>query len=159
WEIIGRGFRGFLCTVIAFAPLVAYGYLVWKMVGEGGESLADLVKAAGIFVIGAVPLLIFPAISYPLVFLIANIFATIIPPLNPVLIFKAIARIPFDYTIALFFIYVLLVTGAVLSSPFNFIPIIGGLPATIVNSYFTFIWLHVLGRMGHQCEGRLNWMV
>jgi hypothetical protein len=159
WEIIGRGFRGFACSILALLPLIVYGFLVWKMFGQGVEKPSDIVRAAGIFVIGAIPLLLFTAVYYPMVFLIVSVFDTIIPALNPALIFKAIARIPFDYTIALIFIYVLLATGAVLSFPFRFIPIIGGLPAEIVNSYFTFIWLHVLGRMAHQNEGKLNWSV
>jgi len=159
WEIIGRGFRGFLCTVIALLPLAAYGFLIWKTFGAGAAKPADVLKAAGIFVLGAIPLGVFTAIYYPMVFLIASLFDTILPALNPILVFKAMARIPLDYTIALIFIYVLVITGAVLSVPFHFIPLIGGLPAAIVNSYFTFIWLHVLGRMAHQCEERLNWSV
>src|SRR5262245_17976365 len=159
WEVIARGFRGVACSVIACLPLIAFIVFLFKFGGTTVDSAEGLARLGIWAVIGGLPLLLFTVVYYPMVFLIASVFDTITPALNPILIFKAIARVPFDYTIALIFIGVLAVTGVVLSIPFRFIPIVGGLPAAIVNTYFTFMWLHVLGRMGHQCEARLNWTV
>jgi len=159
WDIIGRGFRGLATQIISFLPLIAFGYFVFRTYGTSVEQPSDLLKVAGVFLLGAIPLAIFTFVYYPMTFLIVSVFDTIVPALNPVLIFKAIARIPVDYLITLVFIAVLGIAGAIFSYPFRRIPVIGGLPAAVINSYFTFVWLHVLGRMGHQCEGKLNWMV
>lgn len=159
WDIIGRGFRGLAAQIISFLPLIAFAYFVARTYGAGITEPSDLVKVAGIMLLGAIPLAIFTFVYYPMAFLIVSVFDTIVPALNPLLIFKAIGRIPKDYTIALVFIAVLALAGGTLSYPFRYIPIIGGLPAAIINSYFTFVWLYVLGRMGHQCEEKLNWVV
>lgn len=157
WEIVARGFRGVACTFIALLPLGAFGIFMFMTFGASLKTPQGLIAAGFLLVIGGLPLILFTCVYYPMVFLIASVFDTIVPALNPVLIFKAIARIPFDYTIALIFIYPLMLAGFLLSLPFYKIPIIGGFPAAIVNTYFTFVWLHVLGRMAHQCEARLNW--
>jgi uncharacterized protein DUF4013 len=159
WEVVARGLRGVFCSVIALLPLVAFGIFMVKIFGVSLGSPQSFAGATVLLLVGGLPLVVFTVVYWPMVFLIASIFDTIVPGLNPVLIFRAIARVPFDYFVALIFMVVLWAAGAAISFPFRWVPLLGGLFAGIVTTYFQFVYLHVLGWMGHQCESRLNWTI
>jgi hypothetical protein len=141
--------------VLSLLPLGAYLYFSYKVFPIGDGS--DIRVWGPMFAIGLLPLLAFTVAYFPMAFLIACLFDTVLPALNPLLIFRAIARIPMEYALAVALCLGFAAAGFLLALPLRFVPVLGGLGAAIVSSYFQFIELHIIGRMAHLTEQKLNW--
>jgi predicted Zn finger-like uncharacterized protein len=120
-------------------------------------QLGKLLRAGALFLIGNLILVPLVFLYYPMCLMIAAIWNTVAPALNPALIARCIGRIKRDYAIALVFLAVLAVGGFVVQLVFSIIPLLGALVASLVGSYLTFIQMHILGWTAWQGWDRLNW--
>jgi hypothetical protein len=155
WEIVGRGVRGVVCLAVAAAPLAALLVFMARIspagIAEGSGGRGALVLA------GLIAFSLLTASYFPMAFLIACLFDTFAPALNPAVIFRAIGRIPGPYAAVVAAGLCLAGASAAATWSLRPIPVFGSLAAAAISSYALFVQFHMLGRLAHLCEARLEW--
>jgi hypothetical protein len=122
------------------------------------QELVAMLLGAGVVFLG-VNLILFVAIGlyFPMCLMIAAIFNTVFPALNPVLILRCIGRIKFDYFICLLICGVMGFISFVAQAILGIIPILGPIVGAFIATYFAFIQMHIFGWTAYQGWDRLNW--
>jgi hypothetical protein len=119
--------------------------------------LGQMARAGFLALVGNLLLVPLVLLYYPMCLMIAAIFNTITPALNPALILRCIARIKGDYAIALLFCGGLAIGGFVVQALLSIIPLAGAVLGAMIAAYLTFVQMHILGWTAHQGWDRLNW--
>jgi hypothetical protein len=155
WEIIGRGMRGVVCLAVACAPVAALMLLKFRLSPEG-IAAGSGTRGALVF-LGLVACSLLTIAYFPMAFLIACLFDTFAPALNPAVIFRAIGRVRGEYAAAVTACLAIAGAAAVAQWSLPAVPVLGSLATAAISSYAFFVELHILGRMAHRCEEKLNW--
>jgi len=121
------------------------------------DGLSRLTRIGAGFLLGNAVLILMVALYYPMCLMIAAIFNTIAPALNPTVIARCITRIKADYAMALVFCGLLMAAGVAGKMVLSIIPIGGAILSALLGSYLMFIQMHILGWTAHQGRDRLNW--
>lgn len=121
------------------------------------DGLSRLAKIGVGFLLGNAALILIVGMYYPMCLMIAAIFNTVAPALNPAMIARCIARIKADYAMALVFCGLLMAAGVAGKMVLSIIPIGGAILSALLSSYLMFIQMHILGWTAHQGRDRLNW--
>jgi hypothetical protein len=121
---------------------------------DGASRLAGI--GVG-FLLGNAVLILIVGLYYPMCLMIAAIFNTVAPALNPAVIARCITRIKPDYAMALVFCGLLMGAGVAAKVALSIIPIGGAILSALLGSYLLFIQMHILGWTAHQGRDRLNW--
>jgi predicted Zn finger-like uncharacterized protein len=121
------------------------------------DGLSRLTKIGAGFLLGNAALILIVGLYYPMCLMIAAIFNTIAPALNPAMIVRCIGRIKADYAMALVFCGLLMAAGVAAKIALSIIPVGGAILSALFASYLMFIQMHILGWTAHQGRERLNW--
>jgi hypothetical protein len=163
WEILARGFKVILVTLITWSPLIVFNLFLMRSAyqsmayGRGPVSPRAVLASGLLFILVNAILLILMFIYYPMALAIVGVCDTIKAALNPVSVFRYIAAIKKDYAVVLVFWIVLEMIFFGTAAFYSFLPILGGMILALVRAYVFFIEFHILGWMAYQTEDRLNW--
>jgi hypothetical protein len=148
-------------VIICLIPVIIVG--VFAGVGLFGLALASAAgggnpaAVALPFLMLAAVLVLFYYFYLPIPIGIVAVFDTILPALNPVLIFRIIGRIGGPYFAA----YALWLAFTVISKVFALllagIPVLGAVIAAPIDVYFTLTSAYVLGRLIFENESKIGW--
>jgi hypothetical protein len=157
WEIVARGIKGYVVTIVCLLPLIAFNFAVFGTVGFGGAMEGSL-GWIGVWLLGNIVLAAACFIYYPMALGITSVFNTIAPILNPLLVLKAIGRVRMEYAAVLLFFLLSWIPPACV----DFALRLGGVPFSGVISafpyaYVIFAQMHVLGWTLYEAEDRLSW--
>jgi len=121
------------------------------LMGTGGSS------ASGLVVIILIIAGIFYLFYLPICVAIVALFKTVVPALNPVIIFRIISRIgkPYLYGVGLWGSF--LVVQIVLKAFFVRFGLLGGLFASPFYVYTILLFCYVLGRVTYENEPKIGW--
>jgi hypothetical protein len=148
-------------VVICLIPVIIVG--VFAGVGLFGLALASAAgggnpaAVALPFLMLAAVLVLFYYFYLPIPIGIVAVFDTIVPALNPVLIFRIIGRIggPYFAAYALWLAFTMIskVCALLLAG----IPVLGAVIAAPISVYFTLTSAYVLGRLIFENENKIGW--
>jgi len=137
-----------------FATAVSFGIWIGLVVLALYTSPPAL--RAPVIVVGGALAILVGLVYYPMVLAILGIWKSLFPAINPVVIFRLIGRIKKEYGIFLFFWYGIWTVNFIIGVAASFVPL-GIFVAAAIQAYFSWVLLHMLGRMCYQCDNRLAW--
>lgn len=121
------------------------------------DGLSRLARVGLWFILGNLALILVIGAYFPMCLMIAAIFNTVAPALNPAVIARCISRIKADYAMALVFCGLLLAAGIGARLALSIVPFAGAALSALLSAYLMFIQMHILGWTAHQGRDRLNW--
>ena len=158
WEMVGVFLKVLLVTIISLLPALILACvggmgmgIMSGLMGTGGSS------ASGLVVIIVIIAGFFYLFYLPICVAIVALFNTVVPALNPVIIFRIISRIgkPYLYGVGLWGSF--LVVQIVLRAFFVRFGLLGGLFAAPFDVYTILLFCYVLGRVCYENEPKIGW--
>jgi len=148
-HLLGRGAAAFLITVLIAIPFVVLNlWALGRMVMGGGSVLMFLWN---------LPLAVLAFIYYPMALGVVAVWDNAWLCFRPDLVIGAIFRIPREYAILVFGLFIITVIDLIVTLACRFVPIVGGLLAGLVSGYFLVARSYMLGRVLYMNEEPLGW--
>lgn len=162
-EIFFRFVKVFFVTVVSLLPFIlgvcilgAAASTSLAAAGAGGPSA--LLAGAGLLAVGLILLAaVFYLIYLPVCIGIVAVFNTVLPALNPLIIFKVVGRIGVPWFFAALFWFALLVFQVGAMACFGKIPFVGVLVNGLVSAYTSLLFSYTLGRVFAENERKIGW--
>jgi len=150
-DLISRGLIGVVVTLAIWIPIVLINFFF----------LSNLLKLGppGFFMIilANIPLVIAGILYYPMALGMVAVWDNKWIAFRPDFVVEHILKIKLDYTAVLVAMIITWVISALANFVLGFIPILGGMVAGIITSYFTIAWAYCLGWTLYLNESKLGW--
>ncbi|MEW5763379.1 MAG: DUF4013 domain-containing protein [Acidobacteriota bacterium] len=163
WDMVVTFLKTILVVLISLIPVI----LLFCLGGAGIGVMAGLAGAAGskeavVAALGPLFVLVllvglFYLIYLPICMAIVAVFDTVLPALNPILIFRIIFRIGGPYFIAVTLWLCLLVIGGVAGAFLGKVPVAGALALAPLTVYLNLVSAYILGRVCYENEEKIGW--
>lgn len=150
-------------TLVALLPAILVGCFggaaLGGVAGLAGSKLGDGALAAllGPWIILVFAMVVFYLMYLPICIAIVAIFNTVLPALNPFVIFKIIARIGPTYFLAVALWVALFAINLLLKMILGRFGFVGGLLHAPVEVYTSLVMAYTLGRVAYENEERIGW--
>jgi hypothetical protein len=148
-NLVGRGAAAFLITVLIAIPFVVLNLWAVARLMMGGGSL-------GMF-LWNLPLAALAFAYYPMALGVVAVWDNAWLCFRPDLVIGAISKIPREYLILVFGLFIITVMDIAVTLACRFIPLFGGLVAGLVSGYFVVARAYMLGRVLYMNEEPLGW--
>ncbi len=161
WVMVGTFAKVLVVTLVSLAPAIALAFL-----GEIGFSIMAGLTGAGQqgFSAASGPILVvifLVGVAYtaylPICIAIVALFNTIVPALNPIVIFRIIGRIGKPYTMAVALWIAFLVIQISAKIWLATAGIGGEFVLAPLTVYITLVSVYVIGRVCYENEDKINW--
>jgi len=162
-EVFFRFIKVVFVTVVALLPVL----IVFCFIGAAAASAALAGTSAGagallsgtglLLLVGAVVAAFFYLFYLPMCIGIVAVFDTVLPALNPVIIFRVMRRIGLPWALAALLWFALLVFDVGFASASKLLPIVGVLLSSVVSAYCMLLFSYTLGRVFAENDHRIGW--
>lgn len=162
-EMLVRFLKVIFVTFVATAPVIVAACF-FGTAAVTGAALNSVAGGQGLFAGATLLVLVFAVIVgffylfyLPMSVGIVAVFDTVLPALNPVIIFRVLFRIgtPWLYAVGLWVAFTALELGGALA--FSKIPVLGAVLNAGLSSYVTLVSCYVLGRVLAENEHKIGW--
>ncbi len=163
-------FVGFLKVIVVTLITILPMILIFCIAGAGLGALGAMggmsgMSGAGAMAIPAMALVVilglFYAVYLPICICIVAVFDTVIPALNPVVIFRVLSRIgaTYFYAVALWIAFFIIQTssGLILEYVNRVVPFLGSAAHAPLVVYFSLLSAYILGRVVYENEDKIGW--
>ncbi len=163
WDMVVTFLKTILVVLISLIPVILLfcvgGASIGVMAGMAGAagSKEAIVAALGPLFVLVLLVGLFYLVYLPICMAIVAVFDTVLPALNPILIFRIIFRIGGPYFIAVVLWLSLLVIGGVAGAFLGKVPVAGALALAPVTVYLNLVSTYILGRVCYENEEKIGW--
>lgn len=156
-DMVGTFLKVIIVCIISLIPAVLIGIFVGTGLGIFAVMSGNVSGLPALLLILYFIIFLFYTFYLPVSIAIVAIFNTIVPAINPVIIFRIIFRIGTPYFIAVF-IWVLLEGAGIASVTFfTRIPFLGAVINAPIKVYLDLVSCYLLGRVAYENEEKIGW--
>jgi hypothetical protein len=163
WDMVVTFLKTILVVLISLIPVIILfcvgGASIGVMAGMAGAagSKEAIVAALGPLFVLVLLVGLFYLVYLPICMAIVAVFDTVLPALNPILIFRIIFRIGGPYFIAVVLWICLLIMGGVAGAFLGKVPVAGALALAPITVYLNLVSTYILGRVCYENEEKIGW--
>jgi len=162
-EVFFRFFKVIFVALVALLPvLVVFCFMgaaaaSTSLAGNSAGAGALLAGAGFLVLVGAAAAVFFYLFYLPMCIGIVAVFDTVLPALNPVIIFRIMRRIGTPWALAALFWFALFLFDVGFSAASGIVPYLGVVLSAVVSSYCMLLFSYTLGRVFAENDYKIGW--